>query len=301
MTFGSLFAGIGGIDLGLERAGWECKWQVEIDAYATQVLAKHWPQVIRWDDVCTFPPAGSWDVDLIAAGFPCQDISTSGKKEGVHGSRSGLFFEVIRIAELLRPSLVLLETTTALTYAGAGYGTVLGALAEIGYDCEWHCLPVAGFGAPHIRDRIFIIAKYRQGVERHETEVYCIQCGLPVFSGCGCEHGEWQCRDCGEWTYPWHYSRADGCQTCGSTNVADAYGKRGRSGYAGRQHAAYVRQPPGSSWGRWWRVEPDVGRVAHGIPRRVDRLRGLGNAVVPQVAEVLGRAIAGAYKIERDG
>ena len=108
MTFGSLFAGIGGLDLGLERAGMECRWQVEIDDYANRVLARHWPDVLRHDDIRTWPQPDAERVDLICGGFPCQDISYAGKGAGLEGKRSGLFFELIRVVREMEPRCVLL-------------------------------------------------------------------------------------------------------------------------------------------------------------------------------------------------
>ena len=157
LTFGSLFAGIGGFDLGFERAGMRCRWQVEIDKYANRVLEKHWPRVARWDDITTFPPAfGDWSVDVICGGFPCQDISYAGLGAGLDGERSGLFFEAIRVVQQLRPRIVVMENVAALLTRGLD--RVLGTLAEIGYDAEWHCIPAASVGAPHIRNRAFIVA-----------------------------------------------------------------------------------------------------------------------------------------------
>ena len=159
ITVGELFAGIGGLGLGLEMTGgFEVVWQVEINDFSRRVLEKNWPDVTRWDDVCTFPPAdGDWTADMITAGFPCQDISVAGRAEGLEGERSGLFYEVVRIADRLRPRYILLENVSALLVRGAG--DVLRELAEIGYDAEWHCLSAATVaGAPHIRDRIFILA-----------------------------------------------------------------------------------------------------------------------------------------------
>src|SRR5690348_12331563 len=105
LTFGSLFAGIGGFDLGFERAGMKCEFQVEIDPFCQKVLAKHWPNVRRHDDVRTFPPtaADEWRVDVICGGFPCQDISYAGRGAGLAGERSGLFFEVVRVVRALGP------------------------------------------------------------------------------------------------------------------------------------------------------------------------------------------------------
>ena len=120
LTFGSLFAGIGGFDLGLERAGMRCEWQVEIDPYARAVLAKHWPEVRRWEDVRTFPPKeGEWGVDVICGGFPCQDISVAGKGVGLAGARSGLWYEFARIIGEIRPRFVIVENVAALLTRGA--------------------------------------------------------------------------------------------------------------------------------------------------------------------------------------
>src|SRR4051812_10602658 len=127
LTFGSLFAGIGGIDLGLERAGMQCKWQVEINDYATRVLAKHWPDVHRERDVRACGAHNLTTVDLICGGFPCQDISYAGKGAGLAGRRSGLWFEYARIIRELEPRYVLVENVAALL--DRGMGDVLGSLA----------------------------------------------------------------------------------------------------------------------------------------------------------------------------
>jgi len=233
LTFGSLFAGIGGIDLGLERAGMQCAWQVEIDDYATKVLAKHWPDVPRFRDVRDVGAANLACVDLIAGGFPCQDISYAGKGAGLSGARSGLWFEFARIIRDLRPRYILVENVAALL--DRGMGAVLGTLASIGYDAEWHCIPAASIGAPHRRDRLFLVAYtagehvtlHRSAQERDQAPAQDTPRGL-VFS-----------------------------------------------------------QRIQRSWG----AEPELCRVADGLPAELDRLRGLGNAVVPQVAEFIGRQI----------
>lgn len=158
MTFGSLFSGIGGLDLGLEQAGMTCKWQVEIDDYARRVLAKHWPNVPRWGDVRTFPPPdGDWSVDLICGGFPCQDIScASHTKSGIDGERSGLWREFARIIGVVRPRWVLVENVADLLVRGMG--VVLANLAALGFDAEWSVVPACALGAPHTRSRVFIVA-----------------------------------------------------------------------------------------------------------------------------------------------
>lgn len=156
MTVGSLFAGIGGFDLGFERAGFEIKWQVEIDPFCRAVLAKHWPDVRRYEDVRTVG-AELERVDVIVGGFPCQDISEAGKQAGIDsGERSGLWREMARIIRELRPSYVVVENVTALLYHDMGI--VLGDLATFGYDAEWESLPASRFGAPIHRDRVWIVA-----------------------------------------------------------------------------------------------------------------------------------------------
>ena len=156
LKLGSLFAGIGGLDLGFERAGFRVCWQVEIDTYARRVLQKNFPMASLYEDVCAFPPLGAnVNVDVLAAGFPCQDISLSGKGEGLEGEQSGLFFQVIRVARELRPRGIVLENVSTL--CARGLGVVLGELASLGYDAEWHCIPAASVGALHIRDRVFVI------------------------------------------------------------------------------------------------------------------------------------------------
>ena len=147
LTFISLFAGIGGIDLGLERAGMQCVTQVEIDDYATRVLEKHWPSVRRLRDVRSAGAHNLPRADVIAGGFPCQDISNDGRGAGiVNGTRSGLWSEFRRIVRELRPSYVFVENVSALLHRGID--TVLGDLAALGFHAEWHCIPAADTETP---------------------------------------------------------------------------------------------------------------------------------------------------------
>ena len=254
VTFGSLFAGIGGLDLGFEREGFECLFQVEIDDYAMAILKKHWPQVLKQRDIVKCNGADLPTVNGIVGGFPCQDISFAGKGEGLDGERSGLFFEAIRLVVELQPEFVVLENVAALL--SRGLDRVLGTLAEIGFDAEWHCIPAAYVGAPHIRDRVFVIAysdtespsenKQQTNTQRVSPQPRRIRDDLANTSGPRLEERKGPPK---EWPYP----------TATRSN--------------------------------WWSTEPDLGRVANGVPKRVDRLRCLGNAVVPQVAEVFGRYI----------
>jgi DNA (cytosine-5)-methyltransferase 1 len=231
MTFGSLFAGIGGFDLGLERAGMTCEWQVEIDPYARRILEKHWPDVRRWDDVRTFPPGGNWGVDLICGGFPCQDISIAGPCTGLAGERSGLWSEFARIIRVLRPDHILIENVAAFSFRGLA--TVLGDLAAVGYDAEWSMLSACAMDAPHVRQRLFIHAYADR------------------------EHG-----------------------TKGMERQRQSTWKR------------KISRPYDPEHRRAWRdAVRGADRGGNGIPARMDRLRCLGNAVVPQVAEWIGRRI----------
>lgn len=232
LRFISLFAGIGGIDLGLERAGMQCVAQVEIDDYATRVLAKHWPDVPRFRDVREVGGYNLPQADVLAGGFPCQDISDAGKRAGLAGARSGLWWEFHRLIEEVQPSYVIAENVAALRYRELD--TVLRSLAEIGYDAEWQTLSAAACGAPHRRERIFLVAYATS--QRRTTCVFRPVLHLPS------------------------------------------------------QPALYSR-----TWNGHRVDQPAIIRVVDGIPRQLDRLRGLGNAVVPQVAELVGRAVVAHY------
>jgi len=313
VTFGELFAGIGGFSLGLERAGMKCKWQVEIDPYATAVLSKHWPDVPRHDDVRTFPPTHThtqdFSVDLICGGFPCQDISVAGKGAGLAGERSGLWNDFARIIRAVRPRWVVIENVPALT--ARGLGTVLGDLAEIGFDAEWHCIPASAVGAPHQRERIWIVAVWNSDSKR--SDLQCVsdsKDGREISQASrrqpprvsGAPHVADAKSISGRPRFCQAGSQPDGHQPCDSSgNVADATGSRQEGDRTAWDEES--RQSPSTPVAAnrsrdgndgWWSVEPNLGRVAHGVPFRVDRLRCLGNAVVPQVVEVIGRAILDA-------
>lgn len=156
LTFGSLFTGVGGMDLGLERAGMVCKWQVEINEYCQRVLARRWPNVKRYGDITQLDGSELEPVDLIAGGFPCQDISFAGFGAGLDGERSGLWYEFARIIRLVGPDFVLVENVAALLVRGMG--DVLGTLADLGFDAEWSTFTACSVGATHMRRRLFIVA-----------------------------------------------------------------------------------------------------------------------------------------------
>jgi DNA (cytosine-5)-methyltransferase 1 len=226
----SLFSGIGGLDLGLERAGMTVVGQVELDPFCQRVLAKHWPEVPRHEDVRT---AVAWwtsqprpAVDVVCGGFPCQDVSDAGRRAGIEGEQSGLWAHLAKVVRALRPRHVLVENAPGLL--ARGFGRVVSDLASLGYDAEWDCVPAAAVGAAHLRTRVWLLA-YPSGLgdEAHDA----LQAG---------------------WPQP-------------------------------RLHAG-------------WRAESGVGRVADGLPRGMAGrlLKPLGNAVVPQVAEHVGRLILDA-------
>lgn len=280
LTVGSLFSGIGGLDLGLERAGMTVRWQVENDAYCQRVLAKHWPDVPRYGDIKELDPHALEPVDLICGGFPCHDISQAGERRGITGERSGLWVEFARVVRHLRPRFVLVENVGDL--AVRGLSTVLGDLAAIGYDAEWQSIPAAALGAPHRRERLFIVAYPDSPSGRSTARNAESRVGrTPVLVGSAQPGGR-------------------------SGDVPNANGQRlERSGVSQREGRPAV---PDSHWSRprtfgqgprpsgQWAPEPRLGRVVDGPPTELDRarLRALGNAVVPQVAEYVGRRIVEA-------
>tara|TARA_R100000655_G_scaffold34138_1_gene66763 strand:+ start:69 stop:830 length:762 start_codon:yes stop_codon:yes gene_type:complete len=245
MKIGSLFSGIGGLELGLERSipGAHTVFQVEQDPYARAVLAKHWPNVKRYEDVRQVGAHNLPACDLLCGGFPCQDLSIAGKGAGLDGARSGLWTEYARIIRELRPRFVVVENVTALL--NGGMGRVLGDLAACGYDAIWDCIPAAAVGAPHRRDRLFLVA-YTNGGSVHAKQELRQKCSCPVES---IRHGHTQ-RVVN--TNPW------------------------RSAVHKSRH---------------WEVSAGVDRVVDGAGSWLERHRAIGNAVVPQVAEVVGRVV----------
>ena len=242
-----LFSGIGGFSLGLERTGgFETVAFCEIEDYPRQVLARHWPEVPIYGDIRELSAArlraDGIRVDAICGGFPCQDISTAGEGAGIEGEKSGLWVEYARLIGELRPQVVFVENVAALL--GRGLDRVLGDLAEIGYDAEWHCIPASELGAHLRRDRVWIVAY---------PECWPIEAQLsqkqPILLR--------------KKNFGWEANR---------------FGAQDESGRA------------------VWATEPDVGRVADGIPQRVDRLKCLGNSVVPMIPYLIGRSILELYE-----
>jgi DNA (cytosine-5)-methyltransferase 1 len=254
LRIGSLFAGIGGFDLAARWMGWETAWYSEIDPYCCAVMAKHFPDALSLGDITKVDWSTVERPDLLCGGFPCQDISNAGKRAGIDGERSGLWSEFARAIRELRPRYVVVENVAALL--GRGMGRVLGDLAALGYDAEWTVLSAADVGAPHLRERIWIVA-YPDCGGRGGSPVLCQQSG-----------------------------RAEAVRYGKAASVRDA------AHHA--SHGAGIRQdePFGN-----WRTEPNVGRVAHGVPSRTHRLRGLGNAIVPQCAYEIFSAIQASERV----
>ena len=303
-TVGSLFSGIGGIDLGLERVGFRPAWFCERDEWCQKILHKHWPEVHCYGDIHDIGKDAP-SVDVLAGGFPCQPVSVAGRQLGKDDPR-WLWPEFWRLIRILRPRVALLENVPGLFRHG--FGGIISDLAASGYDAEWDCIPAAAVGAPHRRDRVFIIATRCGGVA---DPAFMFGNGRDNHAGIDKRSKEVsESRNGGR---PEPMANPDN-QRCdrgtggqqgrreqpqnGSDTMADAV-RVGRQGpgepiHAGRSTEEKDRQAAGPVNGgieNQWPIEPAVGRVANGIPRRVDRLRGLGNAVVPQVAEVVGRRV----------
>ena len=278
-----LFSGIGGFSLGLERTGgFETAAFCEIEAFPRKVLAKHWPDVPCYDDVRTLTAerlaADGVGVDVICGGFPCQDISTAGNGAGLAGERSGLWSEIARLVGELAPQFVIVENVAALL--SRGLGDVLGDLAALGYDAEWHCIPASAIGAPHRRDRVWIVAHpsflFRDG--SNDNAAFCVGCAV---SEPGDGSGPFTLADTMRWGRPGQGKFVQ------SGNPAPLISRQTIDAFNGRVAGQ-------------WATEPNVGRVANGVPDRAHRLKALGNAVVPQIPELIGNAILQAIASERE-
>jgi len=257
VTVGSLFAGIGGFDLGLERAGMEIKWQVEIDPFCRAVLEKHWPHVKRYEDVRAVGSELEW-VDWICGGFPCQDLSSAGKRAGLDGERSGLYREFVRVVKAVRPRGVLIEN---VHHSWRQWVPVVRlALWRLGYASVPVRMRASDFGAWHERRRVFVVAHVDARTLRVES-----------WRGC------WPFREVAP-LFAILDADADGVRELQQEGPQPDIGGWASHGY---------RWPP----------EPDVVRVVHGVPSRAhgrwlsDRVAALGNAVVPAQVEWIGRRI----------
>jgi len=318
-----LFSGIGGFELGLQRAGFEIVAMCEIDPFCRSVLHKHWPGVPVAADV-TQMRFYKGMADVVTGGFPCQDVSCAGKRAGLSGGRSGLYRELVRAIRLVRPQHAIVENVAALL--GDGMGTVLGDVAESGFDLEWDCVPACAIGAPHERDRVYIVA--------HANS-------FDGWAGAGdAEDGQKTCDGSNAWLAA---NAADpDNERCGEarkfqlqpdevpSNTASIGRRQGRSrrppdSFARIRERArwHASDPYGSrlsfrnSVGRdaseelataerdslederqsLWPDEPALSGVDDGIPDWVDRTKATGNAVLPQIPEAIGKVIIASSKI----
>ena len=310
-----LFSGIGGFSLGLERAGMKTVAFCEVDKKAQLVLKKHWPDVPIFDDVSNLKGEHiEQTIDIICGGFPCQDISLAGKGAGLEGKRSGLWTEFHRLIKEIKPKYAIIENVSALR--SRGLDQVLRSLAEIGYDAEWHCITAASVGAPHRRDRIWIVAYPghrggrdsitgslgRDGERELEERIRTTETTETTGSSQTSESvanandsGSGTSRNGNNTKRPetverWQeqpLNRSGGS----SANVSNANNEGLQRDVGQGEARTQGESERHTSERSWWAIEPDVGRVAHGVPKRVDRLKQLGNAVVPQIPQLIGMAI----------
>lgn len=296
LTIGSLFSGIGGLELGVTRAltrvGIRSRiaWQAEQNPYARAVLKKHWPEVRRYEDV-RHVDASAPPVDLELGGFPCQDLSIAGARAGIHGARSGLWFEFVRIIRDTRPKYVFVENVPELLVY---LGDVLGPLADLGFDAEWDLFDAAAVGAPHLRERLFLLA-YLPDAPHLGREVGQ-QGGAREKHAATSRHRR-----------PRPVADPDGLRELQQAVSGQGHGEDGtladadggrlarRQQGEGRAVAGRGRRPQARTElarPAPWPPEPDVGRVVDGVRTRLDgsrrreRLVGLGGAVVPAQGEL---------------
>lgn len=281
--------------------GWNTVCAVEIEEYPRRILMQRQrdgqlPFFPLWDDVCTFdgtPWRGK--VDIITGGFPCQDISVAGKGAGLEGKRSSLWHQMHRIICEVEPDWVFVENSPMLLRRG--FGTVLGALASAGYDVAWCVLGADDMGAPHVRKRLWILAH-----DSHAHGVPCAQCESEherpaQLAGSGAYGLDARAEMADAYGPRWNAQQHEAgipsqtlaqtpeqqpCRTGGcAASAADPH-LSGRQKQRRTRPAAQEHKTP--ECGSWWRIEPGMGRVAHGVADRVDRLRALGNGQVPAVA-----------------
>jgi DNA (cytosine-5)-methyltransferase 1 len=283
----ALFAGAGGGILGGKLLGWRTVCAVEWEPYAASVLVQRQNDGILapfpiWDDVQTFD-GRPWRgiVDVVSGGFPCQDISAAGKGAGIDGERSGMWREMARIICEVRPRYAFIENSPMLTTRGLD--RVLSDLASMGFDARWGVLGAADVGAPHQRDRIWVVAdsNRERKLQQKRSEPYEWR---RIGNGGGQTDvaytvPSWERRD--EWQ-----SKTKRNVEMADTNSAQRQ-RNERSERAFEKHA-------NTCCTSWWDIEPDVGRVADGVAARVDRLKAIGNGQVPAVAATAWKLLSEA-------
>lgn len=277
-----LFSGIGGFSLGLERTGgFETVAFCEIEEFPRKVLKKHWPEVPCYEDVTKLTGDilrnDGIAVDVITGGFPCQDISTAGRQAGIgEGTRSGLWSEIIRLIGELSPRYIIVENVANLLSGpsekrGGWFGRVLGDLAECGYDAEWENIPASALGACHRRERVWLVA---------------YPCGN---GGIGLQHELGKLKACRQGR---ENNEVHGDQVAPNAASVRQQGQGRPKGSIHHQEDEH-RKANNVVPVLGWPTKPAVRRRDDGVPRRLDtaRLKALGNSVVPQIPEMIGRAI----------
>lgn len=263
-----LFSGIGGFTLGLERAGgFETVAFCEINPERQDDLRSIWPGVPIYEDVRSINAADLGHIDVITGGFPCQDISAAGRRSGIHGERTGLFSQIIRLAGELRPSFIILENSADLLTGNGGAWArhVFGELATLGYDAEWHVIPAAGLGAPHIRERVWIIATdARSGLQE-------------------------------DWRHQLYLGRRFVRSGETAAIIADHYCERElQSGWIFTDQRGRIVHHPECAWPEAWHKKlSSLRSMDDGLPAGLAAAAAhrFGNTVVPQIPEIIGRAI----------
>lgn len=284
MRIGSLFSGIGGLELGLEAAipGAHTLWQCELDPHCRAVLAHHWPSATRYTDVTRLQPSALAPVDILCGGFPCQDVSLAGEGAGLEGQRSGLWFEYLRIIEALRPRYVVIENVLGLVRRGLD--VVVGGLEHLNYTVEGTRIRAGDVGAPHRRERVFILA-------------YAHREGQPQQGG-AIRQERGRAGDSGESLADTHRPGLEEQQHGEARELSPPL-----RAHAGSAESGVVRPADGvPGWldqARWplgqgeaqheWEAARTV--APRSVPRRTQRIKMLGNSVVPQCAYIVGRRI----------
>jgi DNA (cytosine-5)-methyltransferase 1 len=297
MKMGSLFSGIGGLELGLERAipGLQTVWQVEKEEFCRSVLERHWPNTKRYNNVLHVGAHNLEPVDIICAGFPCQSISIAGNMEGLENEeKSGLWWHVHRLVSefqsIGRQPILVLENVANIIRVGGP--DVVGSLAAIGYDIEWTTISAAQCGAPHLRRRWFAVA-YPSTIGYYMRNAMAF--GELV-------DGRWTTADTNK-----SRSRTSDTLQSGrsSTHVHDTEGSTSNTISTRTQVQTEGQQPSkqmsGSTSKAYWQgfpTQPPVCRRDDGVPDRVDRIKALGNAVVPQCAQWVGQQIVNSGLLE---
>jgi len=306
----ALFAGAGGGILGGSLLGWRTVCAVEWEPYPASVLAARQndgllPAFPIWDDVRSFD-GNPWRgiVDVVSGGFPCQDISLAGKGAGISGERSGMWTHMARIIGEVRPRFAFVENSPALLTRGLG--VVLSDLAALGYDCKWTVLGAADVGAPHRRERFWLVA-HATCEQPHGRRARAKQDGLAELANdgkgvanAGCTHGQRRPhqQDAADWETRQRHEAADHAERRGEVVLRHADCTR----LAKRQSEPSHARPELAAIERadWWQSEPDVGRVADGVAARVDRLKAIGNGQVPLCAASAWRMLTANAEVKGD-